>query len=101
MDGSEVHQFLRIKASLVCTRETASRTQKKAVFQSRAMLGRYCNGVGSKNSNDAPRARRDVSLNLVGGESKIMPLFAQFQRPATPNSRRHHLAPGETEKLYI
>jgi hypothetical protein len=56
--------FFGLKRPWVYTRGTASRTQKKAVFQSRAMLGRYCNGVGSKNSNDAPRARRDASLNL-------------------------------------
>src|SRR5690348_12561861 len=32
VDGSEVHQFLRIEASWVCTRGTASRTQKKRFF---------------------------------------------------------------------
>src|SRR5262245_1346883 len=34
MEGSEVHQFLLIKASWVCTRGTASRTQEQRFFSS-------------------------------------------------------------------
>jgi len=60
---------------------------KKAVFQSRAMLGRYCNGVGSKNSNDAPRARRNASLNLWVANSQLQRFLAIIARPLQMDER--------------
>jgi hypothetical protein len=68
----------------------------KKVFQSRAILGRYCNGVGSKNSNGAPRARRDASLNHSSSLQMAEPSFAKLI--TTPDFRKSsvfaHTSPG-------
>src|SRR5215471_1568793 len=77
---------------------------KKTVFQSRAMLGRYCNGVGSKNSNDAPRARRDASLNHSSSLQMAEPSFAKLI--TTPDFRKSsvfaHTSPGnKSEGLWF
>jgi len=71
-------------------------TKKKRFFSPGQCWGVIANGVGSKNSNDAARARRGASLNHSSSLQMAEPSFAKLI--TTPDFRKSsvfaHTSPG-------